>query len=168
MRQKLTLDEVVVYYENGEERKGFVRVVDSKTYKIVNAYCDIFNEKSNIDKLFELCSDLSDIIPYPYFFNWSPPTNWRHKENDISYAIIRVGKYIPTEYVENDVEYFGRNTPIEKPLYFGPVHSIFQFRFFENVSTLDEIRQHKDEIIKYLDTLFEGEKDGIFINKRHS
>jgi hypothetical protein len=46
----------------------------------------------------KFCSKLREIIPYPYYFNWSTATN-HHDDSpkseirDIHYAIFRVGKY---------------------------------------------------------------------------
>ncbi len=154
MEQKFKLNETVSYSDGNEIRKGVVRVVDLKTFNIVNEYFSFYKEESNMDKMFKLCSDLSNIFPHPYYFNWSPPTNWRAEQDDVTYAIIRIGKYIPKEHIENGIEYLGRSEPVEKQLYFGPVQSILQFDFFENISSLEDAIEHKDDIIKYIDSLF--------------
>lgn len=114
----------------------------------------------NIETMMKFCSKISDIFGYPYFFNWSPPTN--HRDNkpdgeieDVSYVIFRVGMY-PQPKIEmiDGVEYEnGHQSPIEKQLFFGQVIRIIDFTPFNNL-LIDISGINRDEYpIKFFDDL---------------
>ena len=95
---------------------------------------NIIKRKKNVtgvERIMKFCSSLNKIFRYPYFFNWSTPTNYfdnspKGSYKDISYVIFRVGKYM-----EKDREQ--RSLPTEKQIYFGP---IFKFNNDEPLKTL--------------------------------
>lgn len=94
-----------------KERKEFIK----KTKKALK------NKTPNIEKIIKYCSSLTKIFKYPYFFNWSAPTN--HVDNspkgqfkDVSYVTFRIGKYITCPD--------GMSGPKEQQLVFGLVSQI--------------------------------------------
>lgn len=79
---------------------------------------------SGIELMMKYCSKLGDMLGYPYYFNWSAPTNHRDTKSDgetsdIGYASIRCGVYPQHPTV-------GRLLPVEKEIMFGPVNLIVQ------------------------------------------
>lgn len=123
----------------------------------------------NIEKMMKFCSKLGDIFEYPYFFNWSAPTNHRDNTNngeicDVSYVIFRVGMYPPPKIeIIDGVEYEnGIQSPIEKQLFFGSVNRITDFTPFIRlmikgdclpplftdypIKNFDDLEKHKEQL----------------------
>lgn len=78
--------------------------------------------QSGIELMMKYCSKLGNMLGYPYYFNWSAPTNHRDTKpdgetSDIGYASIRCGVYPQHPTV-------GRLQPVEKEIMFGPVNLI--------------------------------------------
>ena len=103
-----------------------------------------------IEKIMKYCSALTKIFKYPYFFNWSTPTN--HVDNsptgqfkDVSYVTFRIGKYITSDD--------GMSGPKEQQLVFGLVSQIVNRHIPFNVllgtsnviNTLEDIENNKYE-----------------------
>lgn len=93
------------------------------------------DNQSCIELIMKYCSKLSDIIGYPYYFNWSTATN--HRDNtpdgelsDICYAMIRCGVYPQHSSVS-------RFSPVEKQILFGPVNLIIHNHTPLNILTSD-------------------------------
>lgn len=122
----------------------------------------------NIEIMMKFCSKLGEIFDYPYFFNWSPPTNHRDRTpdgeiQDTSYVMFRLGMYPPPkiEMIEG-VEYENSHQPpIEKQLFFGQVSSITRFTpfilmmfkgddtpLYEDypIKSFEDLEQHKEEL----------------------
>lgn len=79
---------------------------------------------SNIEAIMNYCSELGRIFGYPYFFNWSVPTNRREDStagevSDVDYVIFRVGKYPQHPEVS-------RFSPVEKVTVFSQVRMIVE------------------------------------------
>jgi len=124
----------------------------------------------NIEKMMKFCSEVSEIIGNPFFFNWSPPTN--HRDNtpdgdieDVSYVMLRLGMYPPMEIeVIDGIEYeIGCQEPIEKMLFFGHVNRITDFIPFNMlllkdetdvkvvdypIKSFEDLDAHKDKLIE--------------------
>lgn len=116
---------------------------------------------SDIEQIMKFCSELTSIFGYPYYFNWSAPTNHRDVTRDgeiadIGYAIFRCGVYPQHEIV-------GCFSPVEKQIMFGPVPLIVN-NFTPmtimlgdrgiKITSMDDVKLHldllKEEIDKYL------------------
>lgn len=131
----------------------------------------------NIESIMKFCSRLNDIFEYPYYFNWSAPTN--HKDDspegeirDVNYVIFRVGKYQnkQTKYINDVYIETDRNPPIEKQLFFGRVNLITKFIPFEfllneqdnsniKINSFDELIQYKEELKIIFDKLLFDDKE---------
>jgi hypothetical protein len=135
---------------------------------------------SDIEKMMKYCSKLSDIFGYPYYFNWSPPTNHRDDNPDgeiadISYAMFRCGKYAEHPNV--------RSAPAERQIMFGPVNMIvnnhrpmrimvndagkntIEINSFEDIeNNIDAIKKNIDEYLH--DLLVKAVNDSIDANNR--
>lgn len=124
---------------------------------------------TKIEQMMKWCSKAGDIFSYPYFFNWSPPTN--HRDNtpegeiqDVDYVILRVGKYISQEYVEGDIVSEGRKLPVEIQIWFGLVDSVLRFlplsylidETGNKIKTWVDVVGNRDELITKIDEMFEG------------
>ena len=111
----------------------------------------------NIVKMMKFCSKMNEIIDYPFFFNWSAPTNHRDNTpdgeiNDVSYVILRLGIY-PHE---------SSDTMVEKTLFFGHVNRIVDFTPFNMmllygqtdvnrddypIKSFEDVEKHKEALI---------------------
>lgn len=120
----------------------------------------------DVEKLIKFCSKLGDIFEYPYFFNWSPPTNHRDNTSDgeireLGYAIFRIGMYPPPKDIIIDGQEYsdGHQSPIEKQVFFGQVNRILDFTFFNHflfpdimtfsdykIKSFDDLKKYKDEL----------------------
>jgi hypothetical protein len=122
----------------------------------------------NIEKMMKFCSKLGEVFEYPYFFNWSVPTNHRDcsadgEITDINYVIFRVGMYPPPKIeIENGVEYInGHQAPIEKQLFYASTSRITDFTpfihlMFEGKDTpkfddypiknFEDLEKHKEQL----------------------
>lgn len=114
----------------------------------------------NIEKMMKFCSELGKVFGYPYFFNWSPPTNHRDntedgKIEDVTYSIFRVGMYPPAKIENiNGVDYENSHQPpIEKQLFFGQVSRIIDFTPFnllmeqdKLINSFEDLEKHKEEL----------------------
>jgi hypothetical protein len=100
----------------------------------------------NIESITKFCSTLNDIFGYPFFFNWSFPTN--HRDNNIEgvigdahYVIFRAG-------ISQEMSF-----PIEKQLWFAQVSKITSFCIFPkkyNITNFEEIIAQKEELKDWL------------------
>lgn len=110
----------------------------------------------NIEKMMKFCSTLNEVFKYPYFFNWSTPTN--HYDDtpegeirDVNYVIFRVGMYPPLkeEVIDGVVyEMGGQQFPIEKQLFFGQTCRITDFTPFNELLINQEKKYDSENIIK--------------------
>lgn len=125
----------------------------------------------NIEKIMKFCSKLNDIFEYPYYFNWSAPTN--HKDDspygelkDLTYVIFRVGKYHPTQIISTNNRNLetDRICPTENQLFFGQISLITSFKPFEfllneeynsdiKINNFDELILYKDKLKNIFDKL---------------
>ena len=92
----------------------------------------------NIEKITKFCSNMTEAVGYPYFFNCSFPTNHVDrtedgKIQDSTYFILRIGRYYEQRDVIIDgIEYEQhRSTLKEKQIFFGSVAQICRFTPFE-------------------------------------
>jgi hypothetical protein len=99
----------------------------------------------NVEKMMKFCSKLGEVFEYPYYFNWSAPTN--HRDNsadgeitDVNYVIFRVGMYPPPKIeIVDGVEYEnGHQSPIEQQLFFAQTCRITDFTPFIHLMFKDE------------------------------
>ena len=131
---------------------------------------------SDIEKMMKYCSKLSDIFGYPYYFNWSTPTNYTDNNPggtfaDTSYAVFRCGKYAEYPNV--------RSAPAERQIMFGPVNLIvnnhrpmcimldnkIEINSFEDIeNNINEIKKSIDEYLH--DLLVKAVNDSIDANNR--
>lgn len=109
--------------------------------------------RSGIEMIMKYCSDLTRMIGYSYYFNWSNPTHHQDTSpngelSDIVCAIIRCGVYPlhPT---------LGRVIPVEKVIMVGEVNlivndhkalDILLSQFNIKISTWDDIESNIDVI----------------------
>jgi hypothetical protein len=126
----------------------------------------------NIERITKHCSKLTQIFKYPYFFNWSFPTN--HFEDsddgnmaDCQYVIFRVGRYFGKNWTDEDgIEMTSSGgVIIEKSLGFASCNKIINEFLFLNMLLSKDLNHRpihgysdveiflpelKDEITKYL------------------
>ena len=123
----------------------------------------------NIEKINKFCSELNKIFDYPYFFNWSFPTNYiDHSDDgfieDSTYFILRVGKYYkPEDKIINGVPYEMRSNMVEIQLFFGSCDMITKFVPFNilfddgldvrHINSFDDIIKNKEYIETKLNEL---------------
>lgn len=121
-------------------------------------------ETSGLELLTKYCSRLCDILGYPYFFNWSFPTNHRDGTEDgeildTTYAIFRVGKYPQHPLVQG---YVG---PVEKQTVFGLSHTIAEQHrgpvcFVEDhgieLKSLEDVEKYADLIKSGIDSYLDA------------
>ena len=121
------------------------------------------NNISDIELIMKFCSKLTQVIGYPYYFNWSTATNYNDDSaegelEDTTYAIFRVGKYdklvdVPDGYITD------RKMPTEKQTVFGPISLIANFLGInvltrENgieIKSWEDVESNKKLIMKCID-----------------
>lgn len=131
----------------------------------------------NIEKMMKFCSKLGEVFEYPYYFNWSAPTN--HRDNsaygeitDVNYVIFRVGMYPPTKIeIVDGVEYENSHqSPIEQQLFFSRINRITDFTPFihllvkygkhsfvdTHIKNFEDLDNHKDELKIIISDLFKN------------
>lgn len=91
----------------------------------------------NIEKITKFCASVTYALGYPYFVNWSFPTNHNDASpdgeiQDATYVMFRVGRYPETKIeIIDGLEYENSHQePVEKMLFFGSINRVVDYTPF--------------------------------------